>query len=125
MYKYKAKVRAMKLKSLIACGFFITSINSAQAQELRKLDYLPLIIGGSLDITSTALYPGQEENKAISWIKHEPTRITSGAIMEASAFYIAHKTIGKKYPKVVRAIAWTVGTIHFFAFTHNLNNKRD
>ena len=111
----------MKRASLVLCGLLAT--NAAQAQELRKLDYLPLIASGGLDIASTVYSPGREQNVLINKIKHEPTMLATGAALEVGAFTLLHKKFGKKHPKKVRAIILVTSAIHFFAASNNLGNR--
>lgn len=95
----------------------------SEAQEVRRLEWLPLVTAGALDITSTSLIQGREENPAIAWMAHEPTRLVVGASIEAGAFWLASRTIAKRKPRLLRAAIWTATAIHVFAATHNLSQR--
>lgn len=98
---------------------------SAHAEDrLRLRDYVPVVAAGAFDVTSTVTSPGRETNPAIRWIRHEPTMLTVGSAMEVSAFLVAHQTIGKRHPKLVRAAILTATAIHVFAAVNNLQNPR-
>lgn len=98
---------------------------SAQAQDqLRVRDYAPLLAAGALDITSTAISQGREQNPTIRWIRHEPTMLMVGAAMEIGAFTLAARTVGKNRPKLMRVAMWTAAAIHVFAATNNLQQRR-
>lgn len=96
----------------------------AQAQALRLRDYTPLVVAGAFDIGSTVSSPGREQNRAINWMTHEPTMLSVGAVMEAGAFALAHRALGKKRPRLVRAAILTATAIHVFAAVNNLQNPR-
>lgn len=118
--RYEQQARKAMLTVVIVIAVSV----SASAQALRTLDYAPLVAAGSLDIYSTVRSPGREQNPTINWIRHEPTMLATGAGLEAAAFAIAHRTIGRKRPKLVRAAILTATAIHLFAAVNNLQNPR-
>lgn len=113
------------MSRLMLAVFMLLVAASSRAQTpLRVLDYTPLVMAGAFDIGTTVYSHGREQNRAVNWITHEPTMLSAGAALEVGAFALAHRALGKKRPRVVRAAILTATALHVFAAVHNLQNPR-
>lgn len=107
---------------LLAC--VVLSVPAQAEDRLRLRDYTPLLAAGSFDIYTTVRSSGVERNPVIRSIPSEPTRLVVGAAIEAGAFALAHKTLGKQHPKLVRAAILTATAVHLFVASNNLQNPQ-
>jgi hypothetical protein len=107
---------------LLAC--VALSVPAHAEDRLTLRDYTPLLAAGSFDLYTTVRSAGVERNPVIRSIPSEPTRLVVGAAIETGAFALAHKTLGKKHPKLVRAAILTATAVHLFVASHNLQNPQ-